>query len=139
MAEGIVVLPELGNEGYFDLSEAYDVSDDGRVVVGALQASVQGPGDPRPVGFVWVRGEGTFSVDDLLVASGLGPLSIFTVSSVSGNGTRFLATGDPPRTSFDTNSVIVDPRVSPETRLVPIHLNGDGGRSARVLLRLDGG
>jgi hypothetical protein len=84
MAEGIVVLPELGNEGYFDLSEAYDVSDDGRVVVGALQASVQGPGDPRPVGFVC------------------------TVSSVSGNGTRFLATGDPPRTSFDTNSVIVD-------------------------------
>ena len=107
-ADGFVVLPELGNEAYFDRSEAYDVSDDGRVVVGALQASIQGPGDPPPVGFVWVRGEGTFAVDDLLAGSGFAPLGIFTVPSVSWTGTKILATGDPPRTSFDTNSVIVE-------------------------------
>lgn len=107
LADGFVVLPELGNEAYYDRSVAYDVSDDGNVVVGTLQASVQSPGDPVPVGFVWIRGEGLFPVDDLFTASGLAPLGIFDARVVSGDGTRFLATGNPPRTNADTNSVIV--------------------------------
>jgi len=105
--EGFIVLPELGLESYYNSSDAYDVSDDGRVVVGALQATVQGPGDPQPQGFVWVRGSGTFSVDDLLAGSGFDRLGIFTVPSLSGTGIRFLASGLPPRTDSDTNSVIV--------------------------------
>lgn len=105
--DGFVVLPELGFESYYDRSVAYDVSDDGSVVVGTLQASIQGPGDPGPVGFVWVREEGLFSVNDLFTASGLDPWSVFDVRSVSGDGTRFLAAGNPPRTASDTNSLIV--------------------------------
>ena len=106
--DGFIVLPELGHETYFDFSEAYDLSDDARVVVGALQASVQGPGDPPPAGFVWVRDAGTFAVDDMLAASGFDRLGIYTVPSVSSRGTRILASGDPPRTDSDTNSVIMD-------------------------------
>ena len=105
--DGFVVLPELGFESYYDRSVAYDVSDDGNVVVGSLQASIQGPGDPGPVGFVWIRGDGLFSVNDLFTASGLDPWSVFDVRSVSGDGTRFLAAGDPPRTASDANSAIV--------------------------------
>lgn len=107
-AEGFVVLSELSHEGYYDRSDAYDVSDDGRVVVGALQASVQSPGDPAPVGFLWVRGAGTFSVDDLVAGSGFDRLNVFAVQSVAGNGARLLASGLPPRTDSDTNSVIVE-------------------------------
>jgi len=106
-SDGFVVLPELGFESYYDRSVAYDVSDDGNVVVGSLQASVQSPGDPGPVGFVWIRGEGLFSVNELFTASGLDPWSVFDVRSVSGDGTRFLAAGNPARTANDTNSAIV--------------------------------
>ena len=55
---GFTVIPENGREQDYDLSEALDVSDDGTVVVGALQASVVSNGDPAPRGFLWTRGPG---------------------------------------------------------------------------------
>jgi hypothetical protein len=107
LAEGFVVLPERGRELDYDASRATGVSDDGDTVVGSLGASVVVEGDPPQLGFVWTRAGGLATVDELLVAGGFAAIGAYEVPALSGDGLRLLATGNPPRTPFDTNSVIV--------------------------------
>jgi len=105
---GFTVIPENGREQDYDLSEALDVSDDGTVVVGALQASVVSNGDPAARGFLWTPSAGLILLDDLLTDFGFANPSFFQVSAISGNGRRILATGVIPRRNQDTNSLVID-------------------------------
>jgi hypothetical protein len=105
---GFTVLPENGREQDYDQSEALDVSDDGTVVVGALQASVVSNGDPAPRGFLWTAGQGQILLDDLLIEFGVANPSIYQVSAISGNGRRILAAGVFPRANQDTNSLVIE-------------------------------
>jgi hypothetical protein len=107
-ADGFVVIPENGLEQYYDLSEAVDVSDDGSTVVGRLRPSIQGPGSPPPVGFIWTRTDGLLIINDLLHDSGLSsPTGIYSAFATSSDGLRVLGNGDPDGGSFDTNAVIL--------------------------------
>jgi uncharacterized membrane protein len=105
---GFTVIPENGREQDYDLSEALDVSDDGTVVVGALQATVVSNGDPAPRGFLWTPGQGLILVDDLLSDFGFANPSIYQVSAISGNGRRILAAGSFPRRNQDTTSLVIE-------------------------------
>jgi uncharacterized membrane protein len=105
---GYTVIPENGREQDYDLSEALDVSDDGTVVVGALQATVVSNGDPAPRGFLWTPGTGLILLDDLLTDFGFANPSIYQVSAISGNGRRILATGSFPRANQDTTSLVIE-------------------------------
>jgi hypothetical protein len=103
---GYTVLPELDQPAY-DMSEALDVSDDGTVVVGALQSSVYGPGSQLAYGFYWSERTGLVLINDMLVGWQPDPPDYYSASSISGDGLRFLATGNPPSGTHDTNSVLV--------------------------------
>jgi uncharacterized membrane protein len=104
---GFTVIPENGREQDYDLSEALDVSDDGTVVVGALQATVVSNGDPAPRGFLWTPGQGLILLDDLLTEFGFANPSIYQVSAISGDGRRVLAAGSFPRANQDTTSLVI--------------------------------
>ena len=103
---GYTVLPELDQPAY-DMSEALDVSDDGTVVVGSLQSSVYGPGSPLAYGFYWSERTGLVLINDMLVGWQPDPPDYYAASSISGDGLRFLATGNPPSGTHDTHSVLV--------------------------------
>jgi uncharacterized membrane protein len=105
---GFIIIPENGREQDYDLSEALDVSDDGTVVVGALQSEVTSNGDPPPVGFLWTQSDGLTLVDDLLTVFGFTGAGIYQVSAISGDGRRILATGTFPRTNQDTTSLVIE-------------------------------
>ena len=105
---GFEVLGELGLESEYDLSEACDVSDDGRRVVGRLQASVIFEGDPPTTGFLWTPETGTRALDDLLEASGQAPLGLFTADAISGDGRRVLTTGVEQPSVNDTSAVLLE-------------------------------
>jgi uncharacterized membrane protein len=106
-ADGFVVLPEFGRELDYDASVARDVSDDGNVVVGAVQASVVSNGDPPYAPFVWTRSAGMSNLNDLASAGGLGSLGIYDAYSVSGDGTRILVGSAHPRSLFDADAGIL--------------------------------
>jgi uncharacterized membrane protein len=108
LSGGFTVIPENGREQDYDLSEALDVSDDGTVVVGSLQASVVSNGDPAPRGFLWTPAGGLIFLDDLLTDFGLPNRSVYQVSAISGNGSRILATGSFARTNQDTTSLVIE-------------------------------
>jgi uncharacterized membrane protein len=105
-AGGFTVLPEL-DEPIYDYSEALDVSDDGTVVVGALLASVYGPGSPRAYGFYWSERTGLVLINDMVAAWQPDPPDYYFASAISGDGLRLLATGNPPVGTHDTHSVLV--------------------------------
>jgi hypothetical protein len=107
VADGFVVIPELGRELDYDFSRATDVSDDGNTVVGEYGATVVFEGDPPPLGFVWTRAGGAFVLNDLLVAGGFGDLRIFDVFALSADGTRLAATGNLPQHLTDTDTVVI--------------------------------
>ncbi len=104
---GFTVIPELDEPAY-DRSEALDLSDDGSVVVGGLQASVVSNGFPRSFGFLWSQRTGLVLITDLMAAQGQADADYFQASAISGDGLRVLATGNPPRTTHDSTSVIVE-------------------------------
>ncbi len=106
-SDGFTVVPELGEPAY-DRSEALDVSDDGSVVVGALQAGVVSNGFPRSYGFLWSARTGLVRITDLMVAHGQSDADYFRVAAISGDGARLLAVGNPPGSARDTQSVIVE-------------------------------
>jgi uncharacterized membrane protein len=108
LSGGFTVIPENGREQDYDLSEALDVSDDGTVVVGSLQATVVSNGDPAPRGFLWTAAGGLILVDDLLTDFGFANPSIYQVSAISGNGRRILAAGSFPRANQDTTSLVME-------------------------------
>ncbi|MGH9465211.1 MAG: hypothetical protein ACRD0X_06155 [Thermoanaerobaculia bacterium] len=105
---GFTILPELGRESDYDLSEALGLSADGRSVVGALQASVISNGDPPSREFLWTADDGLVALDGLMTASGYPDAGIFTAASISSDGRRILATGTLPRTDHDTSSVVIE-------------------------------
>lgn len=106
--DGIVMIPELGREQDYDLSEALDVTDDGNMVVGRYRATIVAEGDPPELGFIWIRGTGVVLLNDLMAAAGFADPDYYRVDAISGDGTRIMATGNPPgRTIHDTNSAIV--------------------------------
>jgi len=105
---GFTVIPEAGRESDYDSSEALDVSDDGTVVVGALQSRIVFNGDPAPRGFLWTPSGGLVFIDDLLVDFGLPNAGIFKASAISGDASRILATGTFPTPITDTTSLVVE-------------------------------
>ncbi len=107
LQDGFVVIPELGREADYDMSEAAAVSDDGNSVVGSLNASVVSNGDPPPIGFLWTRADGFVKIDDLLTASGFPAAGYYSASAISADGLHILVTGDPVRTLRDTNSSLI--------------------------------
>ncbi len=107
-AGGFTVLPENGRDQDYDMSLATDVSDDGTVVVGSLQASVVFNGDPPMRGFLWTPTDGMIFIDDLLAPAGFPSAGIYHVSAISGDGTRILAMGAFPRELKDTNSLVIE-------------------------------
>jgi len=104
---GFTVIPEAGREQDYDSSEALDVSDDGTVVVGALQARVVSNGDPAPRGFLWTASDGLILIDDLLADFGFPNAGTFKASAISGDATRVLVTGTFPAPVTDTTSLVV--------------------------------
>ena len=108
LSGGFTVIPENGREQDYDLSEALDVSDDGTVVVGALQASVVSNEDHPPRGFLWTPAEGLILLDNLLTDFGMANAGIYQVSAISGDGRRVLAAGTFPRTNQDTSSLVIE-------------------------------
>lgn len=103
---GFTVIPEL-NEPAYDRSEALDVSDDGSVVVGGLQASVVSNGFPRAYGFLWSERTGLVLITDLMTAWGQADADYYQASAISGDGLRILSAGNAPGTDHDTHSVII--------------------------------
>lgn len=104
---GFTVIPELDEPAY-DRSEALDLSDDGSVVVGALQAQVVSNGFPPTYGFIWSERTGLVLITDLMRSFGQADASYFQGSAISGDGLRVLAVGNPPGTDSDTHSVILE-------------------------------
>jgi probable HAF family extracellular repeat protein len=107
LADGFTVLPEAGREQAYDTSEALDVSDDGAIVVGALQASMVTNGDPPMRGFLWTRATGMIFIEDLLTGAGFANQGIYRVSTISGDGKRILATGTFPHSNRGTCSLVI--------------------------------
>jgi hypothetical protein len=89
---GFTILPENGHEDFYDRSTANAVSDNGRVVVGALTACSRGEGDPPDVGFVWSADTGLTLVDDLITDQP-NP-DYWSADQVSSNGNRVMVTGN---------------------------------------------
>ncbi len=104
--DGFTVLPELDQPAY-DRSEALGVSDDGSVVVGALQASVISNGFPRSYGFLWSARTGLVLLTDLMTAWGQADADYWSASAISGDGLRVLAIGNFPGSTHDSGSVVV--------------------------------
>src|SRR5438876_285848 len=106
---GFTILPENGHEDFYDLSTVTAVSDNGRVVVGALSASVRGDGDPPDVGFVWSVDTGLTLIDDII---GLPNPDYSSTDQVSSDGNRVMVTGNarslPGSDDHDTLELILD-------------------------------
>lgn len=98
---GLTTLPELEPMDEFDFSVASDVSDDGRIVVGALRQKVRNPGDPRNQAIVWIDQQ-LVTVNDLMREAGERDPDYFAASAISGDGQWVRATGGPRRSEQDT-------------------------------------
>jgi uncharacterized membrane protein len=107
-ADGFTLIGELGRPDDYDRSQALGVSDDGRRVVGALQSSVISNGDPPSIAFLWTPAAGTQDIEDLLMAAGEPPLGLYHARTISGDGSRILATGVVRPTLHDTTSVLIE-------------------------------
>jgi uncharacterized membrane protein len=105
---GFTLIGELGLPEDYDRSTAVDVSDDGEIVIGALQASVISNGFPPTKAFRWSASTGTEDLEALLVAAGGPPLGLFYTTAISGDGRRILATGVERSTIHDTTSVLLE-------------------------------
>lgn len=110
-AGGFTIIPEAGRPDDYDISQAYDVSNDGSRVVGTLQSSVVFEGDPPQLGFVWMPEQGLALINDLLASSGFVDPDYWTATAISGDGRRLLATGNVDGTAHDTLSLLI--RLSP--------------------------
>ncbi len=107
--DGFTILPEGGLGQFYDLSTVNDISDGGRVAVGALTASGRSEGDPPDRGFIWTASSGMVFVNDLMAAYGQHDSDYWEATFVSRDGNRVLVTGNPPQaTESDTNSLILD-------------------------------
>ncbi len=91
-SDGFTILPENGHEDFYDRSTANAVSDNGRVVVGALTACSRSEGDPPDVGFVWSADTGLTLVDDL-IPDQPNP-DYWSADQVSSDGNRVMVTGN---------------------------------------------
>src|SRR6266487_1895579 len=91
-SDGFTILPENGHEDFYDRSTANAVSDNGRVVVGALTACSRSDGDPPDVGFVWSADTGLTLVDDL-IPDQPNP-DYWSADQVSSDGNRVMVTGN---------------------------------------------
>jgi hypothetical protein len=89
---GFTILPENGHEDFYDRSTVNAVSDNGRVVVGALTACSRSEGDPPDVGFVWSADTGLTLVDDLILDQP-NP-DYWSADQVSSDGNRVMVTGN---------------------------------------------
>lgn len=112
------ILPENGHETFYDRSTVNAVSDNGRVVVGALTACSRTEGDPPDVGFVWTADTGLTLVNDL-VTDQQNP-DYWSADQVSSDGNRIMVTGNarsrPGSDDQDTSELILDlawPNVTP--------------------------
>src|SRR5207244_12569448 len=105
-----VDLPENGHQDFYDLSTVTAVSDNGRVVVGALSASIRGDGDPPDVGFVWSADTGLTLINDIIIDQPNPDYS--STDQVSSDGNRVMVTGNarsrPGSDDHDTLELIVD-------------------------------
>lgn len=106
-ADGFTVIPELDQPAY-DRSEALDLSDDGTSVVGALQAQVVSNGFPPTYGFLWSQRTGLVLITNLMTAFGQADADYFQASTISGDGLRILATGNPSGTTHDSHAVLIE-------------------------------
>jgi hypothetical protein len=113
LAGGFQILPELGREGDYDASEAIGLSEDGRAVVGTLQANVISNGDPRSLAFLWTADGGLFTLNGLLATTGFPDPDFFSALAISRDGRKILATGNPEGTENDTNSLILTLQAAP--------------------------
>ena len=103
---GFTILPENGHEDFYDVSAVNAVSENGRVVVGALTSSSRTEGDPLDVGFVWSADSGLVLVNDLI--GGTNP-DYWSADQVSSDGNRVMVTGNRPRNDVhDTFQLILD-------------------------------
>lgn len=104
--DGFVVIPEAGLEDDYDFSQAFDITDDGSMVVGQLREI---NGTAPSLGFIWTREGGQHIVNDLLAASELAsPTMVSSAYAVSGDGLRVLGTGNQKVIATDTDAVIMD-------------------------------
>ncbi len=104
---GFEILPELGREADYDNSEAVGLSEDGSSVIGTLQASVISNGDPPSLAFLWTADGGVVTLNTLLEAAGFVDPDFFQALAISADGRKILATGNPPGTLNDTNSIVL--------------------------------
>ena len=105
---GFTLLGELGLPTDYDRSTAVDVSDDGSVVVGALQSSVISNGFPPPRAFRWTELAGTEDLEALLVSTGAPPLGLYYPTAISSDGRKILVTGVERPTIHDTTAVLLE-------------------------------
>jgi len=108
LEEGWTRIDELADPGVYQFSEALDVADDGRTVVGQLQAKVVFEGEPRTIAFRWTPETGTQDLDALVAAAGKPDEGLYEALAISGDGKRILCTGVRRPTPQDTSSVIVE-------------------------------
>lgn len=106
-ADGFTIMPVNGLPGYYNMSTAIGVSDDGTKVIGTLSPGVQYPGSPAPLAWVWTRGTGEIMLNTLAQQSGYANLTLFDVDAISGSGNRIVAIGAPRATEHDTTAVIL--------------------------------
>ena len=104
---GFTVIEELGREEDYDRSEALDVSDGGRAVVGVLQSSFVNEGDPPSLAFVWTAASGLTTLNDLVAGAGVEDVDLYHAVAISGEARQLLATGDPARAPGDTSSLLI--------------------------------
>ena len=108
LSEGFTLIGEFGRPDDYDRSQAWDVSDDGTRVVGAVMSSLITNGDPPTIAFLWTATGGTRDLEELLVASGAQPEGLWTASTISGDGHRILATGAPALAPNESASVVLE-------------------------------
>src|SRR5207249_2301301 len=87
---GFTILPENGHQDFYDLSTVTAVSDNGRVVVGALRASTRTDGDPPDVGFGWSADTGLTLITDIICQPNP---DYSSTDQVSSDGHRVMDTG----------------------------------------------
>jgi Kelch motif/Galactose oxidase, central domain len=105
-SNGFTILPENGHEDFYDLSTVTAVSDNGRVVVGALTACTRHQGDPPDVGFVWSADTGVTLINDII---GQPNPDYWSADQVSSDGNRVMVTGNRPRNDeHDTFQLILN-------------------------------
>src|SRR5438309_6693659 len=106
---GFTILPENGHQDFYDLSTVTAVSDNGRVVAGALRASTRTDGDPPDVGFLWSADTGLTLINDII---GQPNPDYSSTDQVSSDGNRVMVTGNarsrPGSDDHDTLELILD-------------------------------